>query len=120
MTVKHRMEEASKRAASDPETAGEEFSRLKALQEAFKRTPSISAKDASITTSNSQFKVVANKRNSILGEVGHSGGWVSKVGEREKLIGHGVSQGEGEKKGAVNETTWKSEVFDLKYNTTSA
>ncbi|KAL0060693.1 hypothetical protein AAF712_012516 [Marasmius tenuissimus] len=57
------------------------------LQDAFKCTPSISAnsEDAGGT---SQFKVVANKHNSILGEVGHSGGsGVSRVYEQEKLIG---------------------------------
>ncbi|KAF9256822.1 hypothetical protein L218DRAFT_910995 [Marasmius fiardii PR-910] len=124
MAVKHRMDEASKKAASgDAEGTSEEIGRLKALQEAFKRTPSISSKDASISTTNSQFKVVANKRNSILGEVGHSGGWVAKVGEREKMIGTVPRSGVDEKGAAgagAGGRTWKSEVFDLKYNTTAS
>ncbi|KAK1217912.1 hypothetical protein PQX77_019421 [Marasmius sp. AFHP31] len=75
---------------------------------------------------------VANKRNSILGEVGHSGGWVSRVGEREKLIGRASTSQPGagvEDKGdrekaalagtshAPGSETWKSEVFDLRLNT---
>ncbi|KAG7087026.1 hypothetical protein E1B28_013005 [Marasmius oreades] len=107
MAVKDRMEEAAKRAASDPESAGEEVGRFKALQEAFKRSPSLSSRDASVSTSHSQFKVVSNKRNSILGDAAHAGGWVSKVAEKEKLIEKSDSGG----------GTWKSEVFDLEANT---
>ena len=67
-----------------------------------------------------------------MGEVGHSGGWVSRVGEREKLIGKtstsspgaGLDE-KGDREKVANEhathagagDTWKSEVFDLRLNT---
>ncbi|KAK1233409.1 hypothetical protein PQX77_003435 [Marasmius sp. AFHP31] len=135
IAVKQRMDEAQR--AAEAGEGEEAVGRLQALQDAFKRTPSISAqsKDAVSVQSaggTSQFKVVANKRNSILGEVGHSGGWVSRVGEREKLIGRASTSQPGagvEDKGdrekaalagtshAPGSETWKSEVFDLRLNT---
>ncbi|KAK1217909.1 hypothetical protein PQX77_019418 [Marasmius sp. AFHP31] len=135
IAVKQRMDEAQR--AAEAGEGEEAVGRLQALQDAFKRTPSISAqsKDAVSVQSaggGSQFKVVANKRNSILGEVGHSGGWVSRVGEREKLIGRASTSQPGagvEDKGdrekaalagtshAPGSETWKSEVFDLRLNT---
>ncbi|KAL9715568.1 hypothetical protein Ac2012v2_000009 [Leucoagaricus gongylophorus] len=47
----------------------------------------------------SQFKIVANKRDSILAPVGHPRGWVHLTEEREKAAGHG--------------TEWRSEAFNL-------
>lgn len=102
MAVKQRMDEARSNVADGDEE--KEIGRIKALHEAFKRSPSTSS--SSHSHSNSQFKVVANKRNSILGDVGHSGGWVQRVQEREKVI----PKADGQVKG---DGTWKSDVFDL-------
>ncbi|KAL0065585.1 hypothetical protein AAF712_007363 [Marasmius tenuissimus] len=77
------------------------------------------------------FKVVTNKRNSILGEVRHSGRWVSHAGKREKLIGRasmsqpgaGLDDKGNRQKTALAGTShapggemWKSEVFDWMLN----
>lgn len=39
--------------------------------------------------SSSQFKVVSNKRNSILGNTGHPAGWVNRTAEKEQLAAKG-------------------------------
>ncbi|THU95239.1 hypothetical protein K435DRAFT_779121 [Dendrothele bispora CBS 962.96] len=111
ITVKERMNEA--KANVKEGEAQEEIGRFKALQEAFKRrrddvsvsgssggaAVSVTGSTAPSHTSHSQFKVVSNKRNSILAHAGRPEGWANRVAEKEKL----VSEGEG----------WKSKAFDV-------
>ncbi|KAF5341441.1 hypothetical protein D9758_014751 [Tetrapyrgos nigripes] len=111
VAVRERMNEA--KANLKEGDAQEEIGRFKALQEAFKRkrddvSVSGSSSGVGVTasgstapshTSHSQFKVVSNKRNSILANAGRPEGWANRMAEKEKL----VDEGEG----------WKSKAFDL-------
>ncbi|KAF5347588.1 hypothetical protein D9756_010708 [Leucocoprinus leucothites] len=85
VTVRDRMQTAK-------ETEGE--SRTDVLKEHKKKEAEI--KEGEKT---SQFKIVANKRDSILAPVGHPRGWIHLTEEREKAAVHG--------------TEWRSEAFDL-------
>ncbi|KAK0200612.1 hypothetical protein DFS33DRAFT_1387828 [Desarmillaria ectypa] len=71
--------------------------KMDAIQEVFKKKKDEAR--STVSTSTSQFKVVANKRDSMLASEGDPAGWVNKTAEREKL----VIQGEG----------WRSEAFDI-------
>ncbi|KAK0451135.1 uncharacterized protein EV420DRAFT_1561072 [Desarmillaria tabescens] len=73
--------------------------KMDAIQEVFKKKKDEVRSMASTSTSTSQFKVVANKRDSMLASEGDPAGWVNKAAEREKL----VIQGEG----------WRSDAFDI-------
>ncbi|KAK7458027.1 hypothetical protein VKT23_009935 [Stygiomarasmius scandens] len=112
VTVRERMNEAKANVMEGE--AQEEIGRFKALQEAFKRRRddisvsgssaggagvSVTGSTAPSHTSHSQFKVVSNKRNSILANAGRPEGWANRVAEKEKL----AEEGEG----------WKSKAFDL-------
>lgn len=57
--------------------------------------------DASTTTSasKSQFKVVHNKRNSLLSSTGHPSGWVNRTTEREDMADKGKD--------------WRSDAFAI-------
>ncbi|KAL0572193.1 hypothetical protein V5O48_009765 [Marasmius crinis-equi] len=101
------------------------------LQIPSKSTPSIRSVASAGRTS--RFKVIADNRNSILGEVGaYPGGWASRVGKSEKLTGRGrmnVSSGAASNEKAeerititgtqhaLTQETWKSEVVGLGRNT---
>jgi hypothetical protein len=81
------------------------------MQEAFKRrTKDETASTASMSRSgsSSQFKVVSNKRNSILANAGHPSGWVNRVDEKEKIAKQ-VPAGESNTTGE----TWRSQAFDV-------
>ncbi|KAF7965517.1 hypothetical protein HWV62_43076, partial [Athelia sp. TMB] len=86
--------------------ATEGASRAQVLQDTFAQKKD----DASTTASQaqakaSQFKVVHNKRNSILSNSGHPAGWVNRTTEREEA--------------AVQGQDWRSEAFSI-VNPTSA
>lgn len=51
---------------------------------------------------NSQFKVVSNKRDSVLANTGHPAGWVNRTAEREEK--------------AVQGTEWRSEAYVLNHS----
>lgn len=88
VAVRDRMQEAK-------ETDGE--SRTQVLQDLFKRKQ----EEASVKSheKNSQFKVVSNKRDSVLANTGHPAGWVNRTAEREEK--------------AVQGTEWRSEAFTI-------
>ncbi|KAJ3775469.1 hypothetical protein FB446DRAFT_786011 [Lentinula raphanica] len=104
VAVRDRMNEAREGASED-----EEVGRFKAMQEAFKRRKDDTASTVSRSGSNSQFKVVSNKRNSLLASTGHPSGWVNRVDEKEKTI-HQLPAGE---RGTSNGDTWRSKAFDI-------
>ena len=75
------------------------FHRTKSpVQDAASAT-SVTSHGASVSTSHSQFKVVSNKRDSLLSEVGNPAGWVNRSAEKEAK----VKQGHG----------WRSEAFNI-------
>ncbi|KAF8060656.1 hypothetical protein FPV67DRAFT_301524 [Lyophyllum atratum] len=93
VAVRDRMESAK---AEDGE------GRVQAMQELFKRKKddaSSTKSPASTTASHSQFKVVSNKRNSLLSHEGHPAGWVNRTAEKEELAAKGED--------------WKSEAFNI-------
>ncbi|KAE9410064.1 hypothetical protein BT96DRAFT_953289 [Gymnopus androsaceus JB14] len=102
VTVKDKMNEARAGTGDDEE----DVSRWQAMQEAFKRRESSSV-SMSRSGSSSQFKVVSNKRNSILANAGHPSGWVNRLDEKEKTIKE-VPAGEN-----ITGETWKSKAFDV-------
>ncbi|GAV99082.1 hypothetical protein LENED_000515 [Lentinula edodes] len=104
IAVKDRMHEAREGANEE-----EEVGRFKAMQEAFKRRTDDTASSVSRSGSSSQFKVVSNKRNSLLASTGHPSGWVNRVDEKEKTI-HQLPAGE---RGTGNEDSWRSKAFDI-------
>ncbi|KAJ3926778.1 MAG: hypothetical protein NXY57DRAFT_1110382, partial [Lentinula lateritia] len=104
IAVKDRMNEAREGANEE-----EEVGRFKAMQEAFKRRTDDTASSVSRSGSSSQFKVVSNKRNSLLASTGHPSGWVNRVDEKEKTI-HQLPAGE---RGTGNEDNWRSKAFDI-------
>ncbi|KAK0472554.1 hypothetical protein IW261DRAFT_1508059 [Armillaria novae-zelandiae] len=71
--------------------------KIDAIQEVFKKRKD-EAKSVS-SASSSQFKVVANKRDSMLATQGNPSGWIHKTAEREQM----VSQGEG----------WRSDAYNI-------
>jgi len=85
------------RMASAKATEGE--SRTKVLQEMFtKKKDESSAQSTTSSARHSQFKVVHNKRNSIL-DTGHPAGWVNRTTEREDT--------------ALKGQDWRSEAFKI-------
>jgi len=64
-----------------------------------KKAADAQSKADSIKNSDSQFKVVTSKRDSLLPNEGHEGGWINKVEDREAV----AHQGEG----------WKSPAFNI-------
>ncbi|TEB21020.1 hypothetical protein FA13DRAFT_1643942 [Coprinellus micaceus] len=92
--VRDRMREAK---------ADEGRSRSEVLQEVCLQdatsAASITSHGASVSTSHSQFKVVSNKRDSLLSDVGNPAGWVNRSAEKEAK----VQQGHG----------WRSEAFNI-------
>ncbi|KAF9488921.1 hypothetical protein BDN71DRAFT_1456787 [Pleurotus eryngii] len=88
VAVRDRMQEAK-------QTDGE--SRTQVLQNLFKRKQ----EEASVKSheKSSQFKVVSNKRDSVLANTGHPAGWVNRTAEREEK--------------AVQGTEWRSEAFSI-------
>ncbi|KAF5393156.1 hypothetical protein D9757_001352 [Collybiopsis confluens] len=106
IAVRNRMNEAKAGAGED-----EEIGSWKAMQEAFKRRKDDTVSTASMARSSSsasQFKVISNKRNSILANTGHPAGWVNRVDEKDKLIKQSPS---GEK--VAGGDTWKTKAFDI-------
>ncbi|KIK67849.1 hypothetical protein GYMLUDRAFT_36633 [Collybiopsis luxurians FD-317 M1] len=105
IAVRDRMNEAKEGAGEE-----EDIGRWKAMQEAFKRRRDDTASSISMTRSTSsasQFKLVANKRNSLLANTGHPAGWVNRVDEKDKTIKQAPA---GEK---IDGETWKSRAFDV-------
>ncbi|KAF9076912.1 hypothetical protein BDP27DRAFT_1414047 [Rhodocollybia butyracea] len=97
VAVRDRMNEAKANAGE-----GEDVGRWQAMQEAFKRRKDETASTTSMSRSGSsvsQFKVVSNKRNSILAGAGHPSGWVNRVDEKEKI--------------ATTGENWRSQAFDV-------
>ncbi|KAJ6500873.1 hypothetical protein C8R45DRAFT_82700 [Mycena sanguinolenta] len=84
--------------------ASDDGSRREVLAELFKRSKKddVSLTGAS-TTSNSQFKVVASKQNSLLPESGHPAGWVNRTAEKQH---HQQLAEQGDE--------WRSDAFDIK------
>ncbi|KIM82651.1 hypothetical protein PILCRDRAFT_7573 [Piloderma croceum F 1598] len=83
------------RLASTKATEGE--SRTKVLQELFsKKKDESSAQSTTSNVRHSQFKVVHNKRNSIL-DTDHPAGWVNRTTEREDT--------------ALKGQDWRSETY---------
>jgi hypothetical protein len=83
------------RMASAAATEGE--SRMHVLQDMFKRKkeePSVKSSEK-----HSQFKVVSNKRDSVLSTAGHPAGWVNRTSEKEEE--------------AVKGKEWRSEAFHI-------
>jgi len=81
-------------------------SRKEVLADLFKRKKDEASSVASntkagsvMTTSSSQFKVVSNKRNSILPDNGHPAGWVNRTAAKEELANLGEE--------------WRSDAFDI-------
>jgi hypothetical protein len=81
--------------ASAKTTEGE--TRTKALQELFKRQKD----EESLKSSDSQshFKVVSNKRDSLLSSAGHPAGWVNRTAEKDEL--------------ALQGNEWRSNAFTV-------
>ncbi|ESK85280.1 hypothetical protein Moror_11329 [Moniliophthora roreri MCA 2997] len=109
VAVRSRMEEARRSTVSGEESEGEQIGKIKAMQEAFKRkrddTASTSGTSVSMSpssSSHSTFKVVSNKRDSILAKEGNPAGWVNRSAEKEKLI----EKGDGPE-------GWRSNAFDV-------
>ncbi|KAJ6447574.1 hypothetical protein C8R47DRAFT_1231379 [Mycena vitilis] len=86
---------------------GEEGTRTEVLAELFKRKKSDAASTvtATSTSSNSQFKVVASKQQSLLPESGHPSGWVNRTAGMEQL--------------AERNDEWRSDAFDINAPKTS-
>ncbi|PPQ71059.1 hypothetical protein CVT26_011461 [Gymnopilus dilepis] len=76
--VRNRMNEAKKEDT--------ELSRTDVLKDLFKKKDDTSLRSSD---SKSQFKIVKDKRASILADKGHPAGWVNKTEEREKLVESG-------------------------------
>ncbi|KAF9457296.1 hypothetical protein BDZ94DRAFT_1326382 [Collybia nuda] len=73
-------------------------SRTQVLQDLFKRKK----EEASVKSHErgaSQFKVVSNKRNSLLSTAGHPAGWVNRTAEKDDLAAKG--------------TEWRSDAFTI-------
>ncbi|KAJ3798154.1 hypothetical protein GGU11DRAFT_682172 [Lentinula aff. detonsa] len=104
VAVRDRMNEAREGATEE-----EEVGRFKAMQEAFKRRKDDASSTVSRSGSSSQFKVVSNKRNSLLATAGHPSGWVNRVDEKEKTI-HELPAGE---RGGGGQDTWRTKAFDI-------
>jgi hypothetical protein len=102
IAVRDRMNNAKADAGGE-----EDISRWKAMQEAFKRRKDDSASSVSVSRSSSHFKVVSNKRNSILANTGHPSGWVNRVDEKDKSI----KQSPAGETGDVER--WKTKAFDV-------
>jgi hypothetical protein len=54
-----------------------------------KKDDAASTVTSSTSNSNSQFKVVASKRDSLLPNSGHPAGWVNRTAEKEQLAEKG-------------------------------
>ncbi|KAJ7583040.1 hypothetical protein C8J56DRAFT_865456 [Mycena floridula] len=109
--VRDRIHEAKAQAAEaaadgaegkDPKDAA--ISTFGVFQEVFKRSKSSNASEMSSSTSGgspSQFKMVSNKRNSILAHKGHPAGWVNRTTDKDEF---GKQDGD---KG------WQTDAFDI-------
>ncbi|KAK2464849.1 hypothetical protein APHAL10511_003148 [Amanita phalloides] len=87
VSVRDRMETAK---------ATEGQSRTQVLKDMFKRK---SGTEEHAEPSESHFKVVVDKRNSILSLEGHPAGWVNRMAEKETIAEHG--------------TEWRSDAFTI-------
>jgi hypothetical protein len=87
--VRDKIEQArtSRKGAEKSDRPG----RLASLQDAFKRHKKDSSSVAESVTghSGSQFKVVSNKRNSLLANKGHPAGWVNRAVQKEEVKAEG-------------------------------
>ncbi|KAF7981924.1 hypothetical protein HWV62_30689 [Athelia sp. TMB] len=79
--------------------------RTQVLQDTYAQKDDASTTASQAQAKASQFKVVHNKRNSILSNSGHPAGWVNRTTEREEA--------------AVKGQDWRSEAFNIA-NPTSA
>ncbi|TFK64315.1 hypothetical protein BDN72DRAFT_846705 [Pluteus cervinus] len=86
------------RDTMDSAKSTEGDSRTKALQEMFQRNKDGVGSIRS-TDSQSQFKVVSNKRDSLLATAGHPAGWINRTAEKEELAEKG--------------TEWRSDAFTI-------
>jgi len=97
IAVRDRIQEA--RASQKQEATAE--GKKTSVFDAFKRTRSRDATETtSLGASSSQFKVVSNKRNSILANKGHPAGWVNRANDKSDYK-------DGKQEG------WKSDAFDI-------
>jgi len=71
-------------------------------------TTAHSTSPSSTASHQSQFKIVADKRHSLLSNVGNPSGWVNRAAEKESVIG---SASEGLVGGG--EKGWKSDAFTI-------
>ncbi|KZP14441.1 hypothetical protein FIBSPDRAFT_912787 [Athelia psychrophila] len=84
----------------DAAKATEGASRAQVLHDTFaQKKEEASATASTASAKNSHFKVVHNKRNSILSDSGHPAGWVNRTTEREES--------------AVKGADWRSEAFSI-------
>jgi len=94
VSVRDRMESAE---------VNEDESRIQVLQDLFKKKKEESnAEKGSVRShdsKHSQFKVVSNKRQSLLANTGHPAGWVNRTSEKDEL--------------AVKGQDWRSEAFHI-------
>lgn len=86
------------RVRDEMNSAGEdEKTRTEALKNVFKKQKDETS--STLSSSHSQFKVVSNKRQSLLANQGNPQGWVNRAAEKESLIHQGKD--------------WRSEAFNL-------
>ncbi|KAH7912681.1 hypothetical protein BJ138DRAFT_1147826 [Hygrophoropsis aurantiaca] len=89
VSVRDRMDEAK---------ASEDKNRKQVLEELFQRKKEEGVESVKTSDSKSQFKIVANKRESMI-DTGHPSGWVNLVTEREEKASTGKD--------------WHSEAFSI-------
>lgn len=105
VNVKDRMDEAKSQASDADSVEGKKRS-SGVFTELFKsksRQASEVSDTASTKTSNSQFKVVPNKRRSLLVNEGHPQGWVNRIHAKDDF------------KPTEGDRSWKCDAFNLDY-----
>lgn len=100
IAVRDRIQETRASQSQEGTPEGKKLS----VFDAFKRTRSKDATEtsSSLERSGSQFKVVSNKRNSILANKGHPAGWVNRANDKSDF-----------KETKEGQEGWKSDAFDI-------
>jgi len=103
ISVRDKMEE-SRLNRKNFEGEGDKPSRMSVFTDVFKRSTKSTSSTASNpdSPSSSQFKVVSNKRNSILANKGHPSGWVNRAVDKET---HATSP--------TGSNGWESDAFNI-------
>lgn len=95
VAVKARLDDARNQTTVNEDGVEEKRGTMSALQDVFKRSKSKEGSSSASETgtihsapsSHSQFKVVSNKRNSILANKGHPSGWVNRAVDKQEFKG---------------------------------